>query len=150
MVGGMARDPAPDPAPDPAFDLPGDTDPGRDLAAARVTRRALGTIPAQRRRRLLRGRLIPDAVEERILRAHGRYLLGPLAVVEWAVIGLLGGGAGLLVASLLGGEARADRPSPVLWLVVWAVVWTVSGTLLRRHQGRRLTARELGPRRSTR
>jgi hypothetical protein len=29
-------------------------------------------------------------------------------------------------------------------------VWTVSGTLLRRHQGRRLTARELGPRRSTR
>jgi hypothetical protein len=142
----MARDSGPE----RAFDLPGDVDPGRDVGAARVTRRALGTIPAQRRRGLVRGRLIPDAGEERVLRAHGRYLLGPLAVVEWALIGLLGGGAGLLVATLLGGEAREDRLSPVLWLVVWVVVWTVSGTLLRRHQGRRLTAPELGPRRSTR
>lgn len=142
----MARDPAPD----RAVDLPGDTDPGRDLAAARVTRRALGTIPAQRRRGLVRERLIPDAVEERILRAHGRYLLGPLAIVEWALIGLLGGGAGLLVAALLGGEARTDRLSPVVWLVVWVAVWTASGTVLRRRQGRRLTAPQLGPRRSTR
>lgn len=135
-----------EPAPDRPVDL-GDGDPGRDLTAARVTRRALGTIPGQRRRGLVRGRLIPDADEERILRAHGRYLLGPLAVVEWAVIGLLGGGAGLLAATLLGGEARADGPSPVAWLVVWVVVWTVSGTLLRRYQGRRLTAPQLGPRR---
>jgi hypothetical protein len=143
----MARDPGPE----PVVELPGDgDDPGRDLGAARVTRRALGTIPAPRRRRLVRGRLIPSADEERILRAHGRYLLGPLAIVEWALIGLLGGGAGLLVATALGGEARADRASPVLWLVIWTIVWTVSGTLLRQHQGRRLTSDQLGPRRSTR
>lgn len=139
-----------DPGPDSSFELPADADPGREFGAARVTRRALGTIPAQRRRRLVNGRLLPDADEERVLRAHGRYLLGPLAVVEWALVGLLGGGAGMSVMSLLGGEARPDRASPLLWLVVWTIVWTVSGTLLRRHQGRRLTAPELGPRRSTR
>jgi hypothetical protein len=142
----MARDP--DATPD--LGPPPDGDPGRDLAAARYVRRALGTIPGQRRRELIRGRLIPDADEERILRAHGRYLLGPLAIIEWGMIGLVGGGAGLLIATLLGGEARPDRASPVLWLVIWTLVWTVSGTLLRRHQGRRLTFDQLGPRRSTR
>jgi hypothetical protein len=142
----MTRDPdaMPDLGPPPGGD------PGRDLAAARSTRRALGTIPGQRRRSLLRGNLIPDADETRILRDHGRYLLGPLAIVEWALIGLVGGGVGLLVATLLGGEARADRASPVLLLVVWTVGWTLVGTLLRRRQGRRLTSGQLGPRRSTR
>jgi hypothetical protein len=141
----MAREP--DATPD--LGPPPDGDPGRDLTAARYARRALGTIPAERRRALVRGRLIPDADEERILRAHGRYLLGPLAIIEWGVIGLVGGGAGLWIATLLGGEARPGA-SPVLWLVIWTVVWTVIGTLLRRHQGRRLTADQLGPRRSTR
>jgi hypothetical protein len=122
-------------------------DPGRDLTAARATRRALGTIPGQRRRGLLRGRLIPDAQEEGILRAHGHYLLGPLAIVEWAAVGFLGGGVGMLLVSLLGGEARADRASPVLWLLGWTVVWTIAGTVVRRLQGQRLASGELGPRR---
>jgi hypothetical protein len=142
----MARDRGPE----RPFELPADVDPGRDLAAARATRRALGTVPASRRRSLIRGRIIPDAAEERILRAHGRYLLGPLAVIEWGLVGLLGGGAGMLVMSLLGGEAPAQPGPPVLWLLLWTAVWTVSGTLLRRHQGRRLTAPQLGPRRATR
>lgn len=101
----------------------------------------MASIPGRRRRQLLRGTVLPRTEEAVVAAAYGRYLMGPLALVEWALVGLGGAGAGMVMFRVLGEGWSPAGMTPVTWVVVFTLVWTAAGGWLRREQGRRLVGR---------
>lgn len=104
-------------------------------------RRAWQRLPRRRRRAMWTfGRDPQDAEEAQAAISFAYYIRSWVGSIEWALGGLLGFAAGVLIATIFG----AEQTLSTITVMVWVVVWTAVGVPLRWSRAASLAARS-GP-----